>query len=32
MGVARTNKIRLAVQNPFAGTLTLDSFAIYKFN
>ena len=32
MGVARTNKIRLAVQNPYAGTLILDSFAIYKFN
>ena len=32
MGNARTNKIRLAVQNPFAGTLTLDTFAIYKFN
>ena len=32
MGVARTNKIRLAVQNPFGSALTLDSFAIYKFN
>ena len=32
MGVARTNKIRLAVQNPFGSSLTLDSFAIYKFN
>ena len=32
MGIARTNKIRLAVQNPFGSALTLDSFAIYKFN
>jgi len=32
MGVARTNKIRLAVQNPFGSSLTLDTFAIYKFN
>ena len=32
MGIARTNKIRIAVQNPFGSALTLDSFAIYKFN
>ena len=32
MGTARTNKIRIAVQNPFGSALTLDSFAIYKFN
>ena len=32
MGVARTNKIRLAVQNPSGSALTLDTFAIYKFN
>ena len=32
MGVARTNKIKIAVQNPFGSSLTLDSFSIYKFN
>jgi len=32
MGVARTNKIKLAVQNPSGNALTLDTFTIYKFN
>ena len=32
MGVARTNKIRIAVQNTSTNALTLDTFAIYKFN
>jgi len=32
MGVARTNKIKIAVQNTSTNALTLDSFSIYKFN
>ena len=31
-GTARTNKIRVKVQNNSSNALTLDKFAIYKFN